>query len=158
MTADVFERRRAEMRAFSRRLKLVLALGVLGIGIATLAIIAGRSGTQYYVTPSELLANNDARTEYRLGGRVVPGSIEWDTEHKTVRFLVTDGSETEPFAIKEGAPEIPVVYADVIPDLFEERVFVVLGGKYGASTGFDARSLVIKHESEFITERKESLE
>ncbi len=72
--------------------------------------------------------------------------------------LVTDGSETEPFAIKEGAPEIPVVYADVIPDLFEERVFVVLGGEYGASTGFDARSLVIKHESEFITERKESLE
>ncbi len=140
-----------------RRLKLFIVLAALGGGIATLAIVALRSGTQFYVTPSEIVASGRQGVDYRLGGRVVPGSIQWDVDRQFVRFAVTDAADTEAYGIRPNAPAIPVTYADVVPDLFEERAFVVLGGRYSPNGGFAAESMIIKHESEFITERERSL-
>jgi cytochrome c-type biogenesis protein CcmE len=142
----------------SRRVKLTLVLAILGCGIGALAFIAARSGTEFYVTPTEIVATGKPGIDYRLGGRVVPGSIQWDDAHTFVRFAITDGDETEAYGITPGAPTIPVVYDGVVPDLFEERAFVVLGGRYSPTAGFAASSLIIKHESEFIKERERSLE
>jgi cytochrome c-type biogenesis protein CcmE len=141
----------------SRRVKLTLVLAILGCGIGALAFIAARSGAEFYVTPTEIVATGKPGVDYRLGGRVVPGSIQWDSGHTFVHFLITDAADTEAYGIKPNAPTIPVIYDGVVPDLFEERAFVVLGGRYSSNAGFAASSLIIKHESEFIKERERSL-
>lgn len=145
-------------RLGSRKLKLFLVLAALGAGIGYLAVIAAKSGTAYYVTPSELTREAREGVNYRLGGRVVPGSIAWDTDRKNVSFRVADGSESVAWEIEDRAQELPVTYSGVVPNLFEERAFVVVGGTYSPGGVFEADSLIIKHESEFITERRESLE
>jgi cytochrome c-type biogenesis protein CcmE len=143
---------------FSRRFKLFTVLALLGAGIATLAFIAARSGTAFYVTPAELVTTAEQGVDYRLGGRIVPGTISWDDQHRFVRFSLTEAAETEAYGIKNGAPTIPVSYEGVVPDLFAERAFVVVGGTYSPASGFSAETLIIKHESEFIAERERSLE
>src|SRR5437867_13091082 len=72
----------------TRRFKLLVVLVAFAAGIGYLAVIAARSGTSYYVTPTELLANPTTGVDYRLGGRVVPNTIRWDTEHKVVHFQI----------------------------------------------------------------------
>jgi cytochrome c-type biogenesis protein CcmE len=149
--------RRPPGRFGSRRLKLFIVLAALGLGVGYLAVMAARSGTAYYVTPSELLQKPSQGTEYRVGGRIVPGSIQWDSAHKVVHFLIADASETQAYSIAGGSPTVGVAYDGVVPNLFAEKAFVVLGGRYAGADQFAADSLVIKHESEFITEKKESV-
>lgn len=144
-------------RFASRRLKLFIVLAALGVGVGYLAVMAARSGTAYYVTPSELLQRPSAGTEYRVGGRIVPGSIQWDSAHKVVHFRLADASESQAYAIAAGSPTVTVAYDGVVPNLFADKAFVVIGGRYAAADQFTADSLVIKHESEFITEKKESV-
>ncbi|HSH46734.1 MAG TPA: cytochrome c maturation protein CcmE, partial [Longimicrobiales bacterium] len=59
-------------------LATVLVLGGFGY------LIWGGLGSNlvYFLTPAELLARGDAayETPVRLGGQVVPGSINWDAD------------------------------------------------------------------------------
>ncbi len=145
---------RPRTRFGSRRFRLALVLLALAGGIAYLAVIAARSGTAFYVTPTELLRDTEPGAVYRLGGRVIPDSIDWGDG--ALRFRIGDGDPARSFTFETGGQWLPVSYSGVVPDLFAERAFVVVEGTYTREGGFDASSLIIKHESEFLSERKKA--
>lgn len=94
----------------------------------------------YFLTPSELVAKGGkvVGRPVRLGGQVVPGSVEWNAETLNLKFKVTDGSQTVP-VYSSGAP----------PQMFRAGIGVVVEGKLGANGTFDSKSLMVKHSNEY---------
>ena len=94
----------------------------------------------YYVTPSELLARGNAAYDapVRLGGKVVPGSIDWDPEAVDLRFRVTDGEAVLPER-SSGAP----------PAMFKDTMGVVIEGTFDRSGVFRSTNLMVQHSNEY---------
>jgi cytochrome c-type biogenesis protein CcmE len=74
----------------------------------------------------------------RLGGIVMDGSIEYDSQNLILEFQVTD---TE-FAM-------PVVYKGIVPDTFKNGVEIVVEGTYSPDGVFQATALFPKCPSKY---------
>ena len=94
----------------------------------------------YFLTPSELLARGEAayETPVRLGGKVVPGSVDWDAEALDLRFRVTDGTDTLQVQ-SSGAP----------PAMFKDTMGVVIEGSYTRAGVFNSTNLMVQHSNEY---------
>jgi cytochrome c-type biogenesis protein CcmE len=94
----------------------------------------------YFLTPKELHAKGTKAygRPVRLGGQVVPGSVQWNAEALDLRFRVTDG-EREVLVHSSGAP----------PQMFRAGIGVVVEGKYGKNAVFESKSLMVKHSNEY---------
>ena len=112
---------------------ILAALGYLIYGGMKQAIV-------YFVTPTELKAENSARGKkfFRVGGMVLAGSLEKDLQTRTFRFRLTDGVES-----------IPVYYQGVPPDLFREGTGAVVEGRFGGDGVFRATTIMAKHSEEY---------
>jgi cytochrome c-type biogenesis protein CcmE len=114
----------------------ILVLGGFGF------LVWGGLGSNlvYFLTPSELLARGDAayETPVRLGGKVVPGSIEWNAEALDLRFRVTDGSDTL-LVQSSGAP----------PAMFKDTMGVVVEGSFNRDRVFVSTNLMVQHSNEY---------
>lgn len=118
--------------------------------IAAFVVIAGALGyliyggveenLVYFLTPNELVAKGEKAVDrpVRLGGQVVPGSVQWNAEALDLRFRVTDGAK-EVLVHSKGAP----------PQMFRAGIGVVVEGKYGRSGVFESHSLMVKHSNEY---------
>jgi cytochrome c-type biogenesis protein CcmE len=118
---------------------LVGAILVLG-GFGYLIWGGLGSNLVYFLTPSELLARGDAayETPVRLGGQVVPGSIDWNADALDLRFRVTDGTDTL-LVQSSGAP----------PAMFKDTMGVVVEGSYGREGVFRSTNLMVQHSNEY---------
>jgi cytochrome c-type biogenesis protein CcmE len=74
---------------------------------------------------------------FRIGGLVEDGSLVRG-QGETVRFSVTDGGAT-----------VPVTYAGVLPDLFEENQGMVGTGRY-VNGVFEASEILAKHDETYM--------
>jgi cytochrome c-type biogenesis protein CcmE len=94
----------------------------------------------YFLTPKELLAKGTAAYDVpvRLGGQVVPGSVQWNAERLDLRFRVTDGAEQVSVRSK-GAP----------PQMFRDGMGVVVEGRYRRDGEFESHNLMVKHSNEY---------
>lgn len=114
----------------------ILVLGGFGF------LIWGGLGSNlvYFLTPSELLARGEAayETPVRLGGQVVPGSIEWNADALDLRFRVTDGTDTL-MVQSSGAP----------PAMFKDTMGVVVEGAYNREQVFVSTNLMVQHSNEY---------
>lgn len=114
----------------------ILVLGGFGF------LIWGGLGSNlvYFLTPSELLARGEAAydTPVRLGGQVVPGSIDWNAEALDLRFRVTDGTDTL-LVQSSGAP----------PAMFKDTMGVVVEGSYERAGVFRSTNLLVQHSNEY---------
>lgn len=114
----------------------VLVLGGFGF------LMYGGLGSNlvYFLTPSELLARGDAayETPVRLGGKVVPGSIDWNAQALELRFRVSDGSDTL-LVHSSGAP----------PAMFKDTMGVVVEGSYSREGVFHSTNLMVQHSNEY---------
>ena len=121
---------------------LVLATAVIGV----LAVRAADSSLSYYVTPEEFAEEIDTEgRRWRVGGRVVDGSITEDERGRPLAFVV-EGEAGERM-------EIAVSDAGVaIPDLFTPRAFVVVEGVADGAGRLTASSVIVRHEPEFVTD------
>jgi len=126
----------------SRRNRLIAVLLVATAAISALAISAAGDTLSYYVTPEEFAQEIDpVGHRWRVGGRVVDGTIVEDGG-RPVRFeIVGDGGEHMTISYTEGA----------LPNLFGPNAFVVVEGVAAGAGVIDASSLIIKHEDEFLT-------
>jgi cytochrome c-type biogenesis protein CcmE len=94
----------------------------------------------YFLTPKELLAKGDRAYDapVRLGGMVVPGSVQWNAQAVDLRFRLTDGT-TEVAVHSRGAP----------PQMFRDSIGVVVEGTYGRDGVFESKNLMVKHSNEY---------
>ncbi|HTJ62561.1 MAG TPA: cytochrome c maturation protein CcmE [Alphaproteobacteria bacterium] len=125
-------------RRGKRRLQ-ALALGLLGLGIATaLALTAFRDNLVFFYSPSDVAADhiNPGRV-FRLGGMVEKDSVK--KQGDLTEFRVTDMAKT-----------IDVTYRGQLPDLFREGQGVVTEGSLGADGRFVAREVLAKHDEKYM--------
>lgn len=125
--------RKRKQRIFFLGSSMVL----LAASVALIAVALEDSITYFY-TPTELLEKNVAAGEsVRIGGMVVKGSINSDPDG-TIRFLVTDFSNT-----------ISVAFKGITPDLFAEGQGVIAEGTLGAQGSLDAERILAKHDENY---------
>jgi cytochrome c-type biogenesis protein CcmE len=94
----------------------------------------------FFLTPKELLAKGVEGYDVpvRLGGQVKPGSVKWNDQTLELRFTVVDG-----------IAEVPVHSKGSPPQMFRDGMGVVLEGRFGRDSIFDATSLMVKHSNEY---------
>lgn len=126
----------------SRRAKLLAVLTVASLGIGALAAQAAGSAVSYYVTPEEFATQVSGREgRWRVGGRVVEGSVVEERGRRVTFQIVGEHGET-----------VDISYDGVKPNLFGPRAFVVVEGTADGAGRLRASSVIIKHESEFVTD------
>ncbi|MGB8645942.1 MAG: cytochrome c maturation protein CcmE [Anaerolineae bacterium] len=124
---------------------VVLIFGVIGY-----LIFFGISSTQqYYLTPSELF--NKGQTVIgqgnRVGGNLVPDSIQQDIKNNKINFAITDG-----------ARKLPVSYNGVVPDTFPKATQVIVEGKLGMDGTFVASDVLAKCPSKYDSSQIETFD
>lgn len=124
----------------SRRPLAIGALAVLVAAFGYLMYGGVEENLVYFLTPGELVAKGDKAIDrpVRLGGQVVPGSVQWDANALDLRFRVTDGTR-EVVVHSSGAP----------PQMFRAGIGVVVEGRYGRTGVFESHSLMVKHSNEY---------
>ena len=160
--------RRSARRGLSpTRVRLMIAGFLLLFATGYLVVSATGTSAVYFLTISEMraLGSAAATQPVRLGGVVVPGTIQRDSN--TLRFIIVEADPEIPYSqVDPNAPKIAVTYKGVIPDIFQNEVHVVVEGKLiteaagGSGSGnisnvgdgvFDARTLLAKCPSRFET-------
>jgi cytochrome c-type biogenesis protein CcmE len=104
-----------------RTAKFAVGGGLVALTLAGLLVWAtGRPGaTAFYITPTELVAAGGSapQADYRVNGKVVPGSIE---QH---------GLDTT-FLVSDGRTEVTVTTDRPLPDAFKEESEVIARGHF----------------------------
>ncbi|USI72483.1 cytochrome c maturation protein CcmE [Sphingomonas morindae] len=127
------------MKAKNQRLALALAaLAALG-GATLLAMSALRDQASYFYSPSDALRDHVVPGRVvRLGGVVKPGSLTHAANGVEIGFRVTDG-----------AAEVAVRYAGIVPDLFRPGSGVIAEGRFTAPGQFRADTILAKHDERY---------
>ena len=125
-----------------RKRTLIIALCVLGVGIAVALILtAFNQNLMYFYSPSEVAGGKaPGNRPFRLGGMVVKGSVErGNAADLTVRFKVTDFAQ-----------ERAIAYRGILPDLFREGQGIVAIGTLDAQGVFVAGEVLAKHDENYM--------
>ena len=131
----------------SRRARLVAVLVVATLAISVLAVSAAGSSISYYVTPDEFARELDVQDRrWRVGGRVAEGSIV-EVNGRPVSFVIQS---------EDGLQRMDISYDGIKPNLFGPRAFVIVEGTADAPGHLKASSVIIKHESEFVTDTEKA--
>ncbi len=122
-----------------RRILAVVAVAIAGGALAFLAMGGIGENLVYYWSPTELTEAGDKAigASIRLGGLVVPGSIEYG-DGLALKFRVTDGQE-----------EVAVFAEAVPPAMFREEIGVVVEGTMTREGVFQTNRLMVKHDNEY---------
>ena len=117
----------------------ILALAAIALVVATGLIgYAMRDGINYFRSPSQVVETPPPPSEvFRIGGLVEDGS------------LVRDQGETVSFAVTDGGATVPVIFAGVLPDLFEENQGMVGTGRF-INGVFEASEILAKHDETYM--------
>lgn len=94
----------------------------------------------YFVTPGELLAKGPQAYDkpIRLGGQVMPGTMQWDAAALDLRFTLQD-EDGQVVVHSQKAP----------PAMFREGQGVIVEGKLNRNGIFESSSVMVKHSNEY---------
>ena len=121
-----------------RRLLLILAL-LLAVGIAFFAVQGLANSAVYYLTPTEARDKHiGPGTPARLGGFVLPGTLQYDPQTRALVFVISDGT-TNVTVVGNGAP----------PALLKEGAGAVVEGMFADDKTFRATSVIAKHDEKY---------
>jgi cytochrome c-type biogenesis protein CcmE len=127
------------LRKRQRLLLVVVALVLLG-GATGLVLLALSDSVAFFVTPTEIATRKvDVGRRFRLGGLVVPGSVERSGADGMVAFALTDQVH-----------EVRVRYQGLLPDLFREGQGIVAQGGLGEDGVFVASEVLAKHDENYM--------
>jgi len=118
-----------------KRGRVYISLAVIAGGLAWVAAKGLSGNLVYYRTPTEVLRQSAALAgeRFRLGGLVIPGSIE--RSGSITRFVVTDGTT-----------RLTVIDTGSLPALFRDGQGVVVEGIYGQDGAFHSDTVLVKHK------------
>ena len=117
------------------------------VGSVGLMIAEGVKQTGvYFLTPAELAAKTAADSTFvenvgfKLGAKVVPGSVQRDRGARRIDFEVSDGIKT-----------YPVTYQGLVPDTFTDAndIEVVVEGRLGSDGVIRATDVLAKCGSRY---------
>ncbi len=114
-----------------RKRWFIVAAVVLVVGLSYIAYSLFIHSGADYLTVSELKSQAGSlySEQVRVGGRVAPGSIDWDEKAQVMKFILTDDSES-----------LAIVYKGIVPDNFKPGMDLVVEGKYHSDDAFEALS------------------
>jgi cytochrome c-type biogenesis protein CcmE len=94
----------------------------------------------YFVTPGELLAKGpDAyEKQIRLGGQVMPGTVQWNADALDLRFMLQD---------EDG--QVTVHSTKAPPAMFREGQGVIVEGRLNREGIFESSTVMVKHSNEY---------
>jgi cytochrome c-type biogenesis protein CcmE len=94
----------------------------------------------YFVTPGELLAKGpDAyEKQIRLGGQVMPGTVQWNADALDLRFTLQD---------EDG--QVTVHSTKAPPAMFREGQGVIVEGRLNREGIFESSTVMVKHSNEY---------
>jgi cytochrome c-type biogenesis protein CcmE len=121
-----------------KRGRLLFVVAAVAVSLGWVVTNGLKGSLVYYKTPTELLGQgpSSANERVRLGGLVVPGSVQRTASE--VRFIVTDGTT-----------RMTVVDTAGVPSLFRDGKGVVVEGYYGQDGAFHADTVLVKHGDEY---------
>jgi cytochrome c-type biogenesis protein CcmE len=122
----------------TRKRKFLAGGLVIAAALAYLIYAGASQSVVYFVTPSELGAAPVAGKSYRLGGMVMPGTLQWDARSLDLRFTLSDGQAS-----------VPVRHRGAPPDLFAEKRGAVVEGTWSPDGYFQATTILAKHSEEY---------
>jgi cytochrome c-type biogenesis protein CcmE len=128
-------------RKRGRRLGLLAAAVIVLSGFAYLLQGGISENLVFFRTPGEILAMGDdiVGDPIRLGGQVVPGTVQWDAEAIELRFRLQD----------ENGESIEVHASKAPPQMFTEGIGVIVEGKLTEAGIFESDNLMVKHSNEY---------
>lgn len=126
------------MRRRDQRLAIIGVAGAVLVLAATLTFAGLRDSVVYFVAPSELATKAREGHRLRLGGLVVEGSRR------------TDAGGVTTFAVTDGATQVQVRFAGILPDLFREGQGVVAEGTWVPGQPFEAERVLAKHDETYM--------
>lgn len=124
--------------ATKRRLFGLAALLIAALSLGWVSMSDMGDDLVYYWSPTELVdAPNSQAALVRLGGQVVPGTVDWDKDAGTLSFDVSDG-QTTVHVLSNGNP----------PQMFREGIGVVVEGRLQGET-FHTDRVMVKHSNDY---------
>ncbi len=130
----------AERKHFTFRIRYIVAILILVPVLAHLLFAVTRSTfMNYYVTVDELLAKDPPAGRVRVGGPIVPGSINWNS-----------GTRSLTFEVQGDTRNLTVTYRGFAPDTFRDGATVIVEGELdrtGTLAGYD---LLIKCPHQYV--------
>ncbi len=123
------------------RMRRFIIGGLVIIAALAYLVYGGmRQAIVYFKTPSEVKADvtTSKGKSLRIGGMVVPGSLQKDPKALTYRFQLSDGTAS-----------IPVYFRGIPPDLFAEGKGAVVEGRLDDDGVFRASTIMAKHAEEY---------
>lgn len=128
-------------------LKFTIA-GVVVVAALVYLVVSGMHGpnaTTYYYEVREVLASGApagaADTDVRVSGKVVDGSVKWDSAARRLSFKMADNGS--------GKQTLKVIYPQAPPDAFKPGVQVVVQGRLNSEQVFMANTLLAKCPSKY---------
>jgi len=124
--------------------RMLIALVLIGGGLAYLISTAVSDSTMYYFTVEEALAKGTDVTsaQMRVNGDIVPGSIEWSPRDLRLSFAVQG----------ENGARMDAVYYGPRPDNFEADIPAILEGRFDEQGVFKVEKLMLACPSRFTVE------
>ena len=128
-----------------QRLIIVLVIVIASSAVAGLAIYAIGSMGDLFYSVSRVVSGKAPRYKYiRAGGCVIPGSIAKASDKLETTFVITDGAEN-----------LTVTFAGILPDLFGEGEAAVVTGKDNESGVMVASKVLAKHDETYTPKEVE---
>ncbi len=126
------------------RLIAVAAILVAAGALAWIAFGSIGENLVYYWKPSEMAAQGDKAigATVRLGGVVVPGTIDLKSDAPNIRFRVADSHSP-------GAANVEVRCTETPPQMFREGIGVVVEGTLSKDGVFRSSRLMVNHSNEY---------
>jgi len=124
-----------------RKLKFVIGGVVALVSIAALIVNGLLSASNYYITLEEALSQGDRLVGkgLRINAVVDKESVKYDTQNIVLTFDLVD----------EAGRRVPVVYRDVMPDLFMKSESVIVEGRLNENGVFEADLILVKCPSKY---------
>ncbi|MCC4263150.1 cytochrome c maturation protein CcmE [Oceanimonas baumannii] len=130
-----------------KRMTVLLAV-VAGLSLMVgLMLYALQQNIDLFYTPTELVQGKgkenitpEVGQRLRIGGLVVPGSVERDQQSLKVSFALVDA----------GGEQVTVRFDGILPDLFREGQGIVAQGHLADARTIDAFEVLAKHDEEYM--------
>ncbi len=126
-----------------RKKRFLIGGIIVFLAIGYLGYTGFESSATYYYEVGEVLAQGNSiyDVNVRVNGQVAAGSVEQETERRTLRFTIVD---------IEGEESLPVVYQGVVPDSFKVGNEVVAEGHLNSNGVFQANTILTKCPSKYV--------